>query len=57
MKKLLMIVPGFAVSVLIAIIARFIEGLIPIHIIGASVIAMFIGMGINLIKHPNELMS
>lgn len=41
------IIPGFAASVLIAFIARFIEGLLPIHVIGASVIAMFLGMIIN----------
>ncbi len=34
-------------SVVIAVLARFLESLLPIHIIGASVIALFIGMAIN----------
>ena len=41
------IIPGLAISVLIAFVAKTIEGLLPIHIIGASVIALFIGMIIN----------
>ena len=57
MKKIVMIIPGFAVSVLIALVARAIESIIPVHIIGASVIAMFIGMGINAVKKPNELIT
>ena len=43
----LKLVPGVALSVLIAIVATFIESLLPIHFIGAAVIAMFIGMIIN----------
>lgn len=42
-KSMLKIVPGFAVAVAIALVSRFIEGLLPIHLIGASVIALFIG--------------
>lgn len=41
------IVPGFLIALLIAAVAKFLESLLPIHIIGASVIAMFIGMIIN----------
>lgn len=49
--KILKIIPGIALSVLIALVACFIESLIPIHVIGAAVIAMFIGMALNtLIK-------
>ena len=55
MKKIVMIIPGFAVSVLIALVARAIESIIPVHIIGASVIAMFIGMGINAVKKRMSL--
>lgn len=40
--------PGFALSLLIALIARWMENLLPIHLIGASVIALFIGMVVNL---------
>lgn len=38
---------GIAVSVVIAVIACWIENLLPIHLIGGAVIAMFLGMLIN----------
>lgn len=41
------LIPGIAVAVMIAAVAWFIEGLMPVHVIGAAVIAMFIGMLIN----------
>lgn len=47
MKNIKKILPGFLLSLLIASIAKYIESLLPIHIIGASVIALFIGMFIN----------
>lgn len=47
MKNILKLIPGIAASVAIALVAVFIEGLMPVHIIGAAVIAMFIGMIIN----------
>ena len=47
MKKVIEIVLGFLLAVVIAAVAKGIESLLPIHIIGASVIAMFIGMIIN----------
>ena len=40
-------VPGVVLSVLVAVLACFLESLLPIHVIGAAVIAMFIGMTIN----------
>lgn len=43
----LKLIPGIALAVLIAAIAVFIESLLPVHFIGAAVIAMFIGMLIN----------
>ena len=46
-SKLLANVPGMALSVLIALVACFIESLLPIHVIGAAVIAMFLGMILN----------
>ena len=49
MKKIMEIIPGFALAVVIAAIAKFIESILPIHIIGASVIAIFVGMIINSI--------
>ena len=45
--KLIKMLPGLALSVVIALVSVFIESLFPIHIIGASVIAMFIGMALN----------
>ena len=51
------IIPGLAISLLIAFVAKTIEGLLPIHIIGASVIALFIGMIINHFWKPQFLNS
>ena len=45
--KILKLIPGILLSVAIAAVACFIEGLLPIHVIGAAVIAMFIGMFLN----------
>ena len=45
--KNLKVLPGIALSMAIAFLALWIESLLPIHIIGASVIAMFIGMTLN----------
>ena len=47
MKKFLQIASGFVMALAIAAVAKFIEGLLPIHLIGASVIALFIGMFLN----------
>jgi len=47
-----MYVPGFSIALLIALGARWIESLLPIPLIGASVIALFIGMSINHIIEP-----
>lgn len=51
-KTLLCIFPGLGASLLIAVVAKIIEGLLPIHLIGASVIALFIGMIINSFWRP-----
>ena len=48
-------VPGFALAIVIAAVAKFLEGLLPIHLIGASVIALFIGMAVNHFHKPGEL--
>lgn len=45
--KILKLFPGIVLSVLIGAFAVWIESLLPIHIIGAAVIAMFIGMILN----------
>ena len=45
--KILKTFPGIILSVGVAVLACWIESLLPIHLIGAAVIAMFIGMIIN----------
>lgn len=52
LKRYASYLPGIGMAVIIAAVARLIEGLLPIHIIGAAVIAMFIGMGINALWQP-----
>ena len=47
MKKILKNVPGVALSVVVAATACLIESLLPVHVIGSAVIAMFIGMILN----------
>ena len=44
MKKIL---PGFLLSVSVAMLACWLESLLPVHLIGSAVIAMFVGMFIN----------
>ncbi len=46
-KKITKSIPGVAAAFSIAFAAQFIEGLLPIHLIGASVIALFMGIIIN----------
>lgn len=55
MKTIKKYAPGIIVAVLIAAISKFLESLLPIHLIGASVIALFIGMFINHFWHPEWL--
>ena len=45
--KVLKFLSGIVVSVAVAAVAFFIENLLPIHLIGGAVIAMFIGMLVN----------
>lgn len=45
--KILKLFPGILLSVAVAVVACLIERLLPIHIIGSAVIAMFIGMILN----------
>lgn len=51
-KRIATIIPGLSVSLIIAMIARAIEKSLPIHIIGASVIALFLGMILNHFWKP-----
>lgn len=55
MKKIINLIPGFLTSILIAFVAVFIEKLLPMHLIGGSVIALFIGMLINHFGLPSLL--
>ena len=50
--NILKIIPGLLISLCIAYVARFIESILPIHMVGASVIALFIGMIINSFFKP-----
>ncbi len=54
-SKIVKIVPGLAISLVIAAFAKFIESILPIHVIGASVIALFMGMIINSFWKPNVI--
>lgn len=55
--KYLEFLPGLALAAAVAFVAKMLEGLLPIHLIGASVIALFIGMGVNALYKPNALIS
>ena len=49
--KIIKLFPGILISVAIALFAVWVESLLPIHLVGAAVIAMFIGVLLNpLIK-------
>ena len=45
--KVIKLLPGILISVAIAALAVWVESLMHIHLIGAAVIAMFIGMMLN----------
>ena len=47
-----MLLPGFILALCIACVAKVIESLLPVHVIGASVIALFAGMLINSFWRP-----
>ncbi len=55
LKKIWGYAPGVICSLLIGLIAVIIEDLLPIHIIGGSVIALLIGVTINTIWQPKVL--
>ena len=57
MKKFMTFIPGMALAIGIAAVARTLENFenaAGIHIIGASVIALFIGMAVNAFRKPTE---
>lgn len=53
-KSIFSIIPGFTMALCIAAAAKWLESLLPIHLIGASVIALFIGMIINNFWKPGK---
>ena len=55
LQKPLSVLPGLVLALCIAAVARFLESLLPIHVIGASVIALFLGMIVNTFFHPKWL--
>lgn len=57
LHKIKEILPGFLAALAVAALAKWLESLLPIHLIGASVIALFIGMGINALHKPSRLFS
>jgi len=48
--------PGFLTALLIAVIATYIESLLPVPLIGASVIALFIGIVMNQFLKPRKIL-
>lgn len=56
-KTLKKYLPGVLLALLIAAAAKFLESLLPVHIIGASVIALFLGMLINHFKAPSPILA
>ena len=55
MRNTIGLLPGFMLAVLIAVIAKLIEGVLPIPLLSASVIALFIGMIINYFRKLENL--
>ena len=55
--KMLKIVPGALLSVGVAFLACWLESLLPIHLIGSAVIAMFIGMLLNYFLKDTKLLA
>ena len=55
--KYLKHIPGIILSAVIAFLACWIENILPIHLIGSAVIAMFIGMFLNHYLHNTTLFS
>ena len=49
--------PGIAAALLIALVATFIESKLPIHVVGAAVMAMFMGILLNPLVIKTELFS
>lgn len=52
MNKYLTYIPGIVTALLVAFMARYLESLLPIPLIGESVMALLLGMAINSIQKP-----
>jgi len=55
--KILKLFPGMLLSLGIALLASWLESLLPIHVVGAAVIAMFLGMLLNALLKSGELLA
>ena len=53
--KTLKLIPGILLSAVIAALAMWVESLLPIHLIGSAVIAMFVGMLLNSLVSKTNL--
>lgn len=56
-KEYAKVLPGLCVALVIAAFAKLLESILPIHLIGASVIALFLGMIINHFVKPNAMLA
>lgn len=57
MKKIISYLPGIILSLFVASVATFLESLLPIHIVGSAVIAMFLGMIFNPVVKKFKILS
>ena len=53
--KIIKLFPGILLSVAIAALACWLESLLPIHLIGSAVIAMFVGMFLNQFVRKTDM--
>lgn len=54
LRRVQSLLPGLVAAAIVAVIAQYIAHILPIHLISASVIAMFIGMGINALLRKDK---
>lgn len=47
LRRLVAVVPGLSIALIIATVAKWLESLLPFPVLGASVIALFIGMALH----------
>ena len=53
--KIMKLLPGIVLPVIVALLACWLESLLPIHLIGSAVIAMFIGMFLNQFVRKTDM--